>query len=64
MPALSILELGRVREGFTRSDALNDARRLAQHAEALGYTRFWVAEHHNMPTVTTAATGAPAAGPG
>jgi hypothetical protein len=56
MPALSILELGRVREGFTRTDALNDARRLAQHAEALGYTRFWVAEHHNMPTVTTAAT--------
>lgn len=56
MPALSILELGRVREGFTRTDALNDARRLAQHAEGLGYKRFWVAEHHNMPTVTTAAT--------
>ena len=56
MARLSILELGRVREGFTRADALNEARRLAQHAEALGYTRFWVAEHHNMPTVTTAAT--------
>lgn len=56
MALLSILELGRVREGFTRADALNEARRLAQHAEALGYTRFWVAEHHNMPTVTTAAT--------
>jgi luciferase family oxidoreductase group 1 len=53
---LSILELGRVREGFTRADALNEARRLAQHAESLGYKRFWVAEHHNMPTVTTAAT--------
>ncbi|MGA1343146.1 MAG: LLM class flavin-dependent oxidoreductase [Hyphomonas sp.] len=56
MPVLSVLELGRVREGFTRSDALNDARRLAQHAEALGYRRFWVAEHHNMAGVTTAAT--------
>lgn len=56
MPEISILELGRVREGFTRADALHEARRLAQHAEALGYKRFWVAEHHNMPTVTTAAT--------
>lgn len=56
MPELSILELGRVREGSTRADALNEARRLAQHAEALGYKRFWVAEHHNMPAVTTAAT--------
>ena len=56
MAELSILELGRVREGFTRADALHEARRLAQHAESLGYKRFWVAEHHNMPTVTTAAT--------
>ena len=53
---ISILELGRVREGFTRADALNEARRLAQHAEGLGYKRFWVAEHHNMAAVTTAAT--------
>jgi len=53
---ISILELGRVREGFTRADALNEARRLAQHAETLGYKRFWVAEHHNMAAVTTAAT--------
>ena len=56
MANLSILELGRVREGFTRTDALNDARRLAQQAESFGYKRFWVAEHHNMPAVTTAAT--------
>ena len=53
---LSILELGRVRQGFTRADALNDARRVAQHAEQFGYKRFWVAEHHNMAAVTTAAT--------
>jgi luciferase family oxidoreductase group 1 len=56
MAELSILEFGRVREGFTRGDALNEARRLAQHAESLGYKRFWVAEHHNMAAVTTAAT--------
>lgn len=56
MVALSILELGRVREGGGRRESLDAARQLAQHAEALGYHRIWVAEHHNMPTVTTAAT--------
>lgn len=56
MVQYSILELGRVREGFTRQDALNEARSLAQHAEGLGFHRFWVAEHHNMPGVSTAAT--------
>ncbi len=53
---LSILELGRVREGSDRKAALDDARALAQHAEKLGYERFWVAEHHNFPSVVTAAT--------
>ncbi len=52
----SILELGRVREGSDRRAALDEARDLARLAESLGYERFWVAEHHNMPTVTTAAT--------
>jgi luciferase family oxidoreductase group 1 len=56
MTALSILELGRVRQGSDRRAALDEARTLARHAEAWGYERFWVAEHHNMPTVTTAAT--------
>lgn len=56
MVQLSILELGRVREGSDRRAALDGARELARHAEAWGYLRFWVAEHHNMPTVTTAAT--------
>jgi luciferase family oxidoreductase group 1 len=36
--------------------ALDHARDIGQHVEALGFTRVWVAEHHNMPTVTTAAT--------
>ncbi|MEO5827449.1 MAG: MsnO8 family LLM class oxidoreductase, partial [Luteimonas sp.] len=53
---LSILELGRVREGSDRRTALDDARDLARHAESLGYRRFWLAEHHNMPGVSTAAT--------
>ncbi|MDY0272901.1 MAG: LLM class flavin-dependent oxidoreductase [Advenella sp.] len=56
MVKLSILELGRVRQNSSRRIALDEARALAQHAEACGYTRFWVAEHHNMPAVTTAAT--------
>ncbi len=56
MIPLSILELGRVREGSDRRAALDEARTLAQHAERLGYRRIWVAEHHNLPGVTTAAT--------
>jgi luciferase family oxidoreductase group 1 len=53
---VSVLELGRVRQGGTRREALDEARQLARHVEALGYRRIWVAEHHNSPTVTTAAT--------
>lgn len=56
MIPLSVLELGRVRQGGTTRIALDDARDLARHVEALGFTRIWVAEHHNMPMVTTAAT--------
>lgn len=56
MVELSILELGRVRQGSDRRSALAFARTLAQKAEEWGYKRFWVAEHHNMPGVTTAAT--------
>lgn len=56
MTQYSILELGRTRQGSDRRSALDGARELAQHAEALGYARFWIAEHHNMPSVTTSAT--------
>jgi len=50
---LSILDLAVVSEGGTSATALADTTTLARHAEALGYTRFWVAEHHNMPTVAS-----------
>jgi luciferase family oxidoreductase group 1 len=53
---LSVLELGRVRQGSSRRAALDEALILARHVEGLGYRRVWVAEHHNFPTVTTAAT--------
>lgn len=56
MTQYSILELGRTRQGSDRRAALDGARELARHAEALGYARFWIAEHHNMPSVTTSAT--------
>jgi luciferase family oxidoreductase group 1 len=56
MVPLSVLELGRVRQDSTRRTALDEAVILARHVEALGYHRIWVAEHHNMPMVTTAAT--------
>jgi luciferase family oxidoreductase group 1 len=57
MPAaLSILDLAFVPEGGTPADALRRSLELAQHAERCGYTRFWLAEHHNQPAVASAAT--------
>jgi luciferase family oxidoreductase group 1 len=56
MTPLSILELARVVEGSTARVALNNARDLARKAEAWGYSRIWVAEHHNMPGIASAAT--------
>jgi luciferase family oxidoreductase group 1 len=56
MIPLSILDLVQVTEGSTPRDALQRSLRLAQHAEQLGYRRFWVAEHHNMPGIASAAT--------
>ena len=46
---LSVLDLAVVNDGETSANALANTTRLAQRAEALGYTRFWVAEHHNAP---------------
>ena len=52
----SVLDLSPVFEGETASDALRNTLSLAQHAERLGYQRFWLAEHHNMPGIASAAT--------
>lgn len=52
----SILDLAPVCEGGTPAQAFANAVDLARHAEALGYRRYWLAEHHNMPGVASAAT--------
>lgn len=56
MTALSILELARVSAETGARGALDNARDLAAHAENWGYRRIWVAEHHNMPGIASAAT--------
>ena len=56
MTALSILELVRVTQDTDARGALDNARDLAAHAEKWGYCRIWVAEHHNMPGIASAAT--------
>ncbi len=56
MTALSVLDLVPVRQGLTPREALHESAALARHVEALGYTRFWVAEHHNMEGIASAAT--------
>ena len=56
MTALSVLDLVPVPQGATPADALHRALDLARHAEALGYRRYWVAEHHNMVGIASAAT--------
>ena len=53
---LSMLDLVAVREGGTVADALALALRTAQHAESLGFTRYWLAEHHNMSGIACSAT--------
>jgi luciferase family oxidoreductase group 1 len=53
---LSILDLSPVAQGATASDALRNSLDLAQHAESWGYNRYWLAEHHNMPGIASAAT--------
>ena len=56
MTTLSILDLVRVTEDTDARGALDNARDVAVHAEAWGYRRIWVAEHHNMPGIASAAT--------
>ncbi len=50
-----MLDLSPVVQGRTATEALIGTRALAQHVEALGFTRFWLAEHHNMPGIASSA---------
>src|SRR5918998_5751692 len=53
---VSVLDLAQIPEGGTARTALHRSRELARRAEELGYHRFWLAEHHNMPGIASAAT--------
>lgn len=52
----SVLDLATVREGYSISDTYENSLLLAQTCERLGYNRFWLAEHHNMESIASAAT--------
>jgi luciferase family oxidoreductase group 1 len=52
----SVLDLSPIAEGAAAADALRNSASLARLAERLGYRRFWLAEHHNMPGIASAAT--------
>ncbi len=56
MIAVSVLDLAPVPQGHTPGDALRNARDLARHAERWGFQRYWLAEHHNMTGIASAAT--------
>lgn len=56
MTLLSVLDLSPIVEGGTAAQSFRNTLGLAQHAEQWGYRRFWVAEHHNMPGIGSAAT--------
>ena len=53
---VSVLDLAPIVEGGTAGDALRNSLDLARHAEKWGYHRFWLAEHHSMPGIASAAT--------
>jgi luciferase family oxidoreductase group 1 len=56
MVPLSVLDLATITRGSDASTAFRNTLDLAQHAEAWGYRRYWLAEHHNMPGIASAAT--------
>jgi luciferase family oxidoreductase group 1 len=56
MVPLSVLDLSPIIAGGDAAGALRNSADLARHAEAWGYRRYWVAEHHNMPGIASAAT--------
>lgn len=55
-PLLSVLDLAPITEGSDAARSFRNSLELAQHAERLGYRRFWLAEHHGMPGIASAAT--------
>src|SRR6478735_1374252 len=56
MVPLSVLDLSPIAEGSDAGQALRNSLDLARHVEALGFQRFWMAEHHNLPGIASAAT--------
>ncbi len=56
MIPFSVLDLSPIAEGASAADAFRNSLDLARHAEALDYRRYWLAEHHNMPGIASAAT--------
>jgi luciferase family oxidoreductase group 1 len=56
MVPLSVLDLSPIVEGGDAGQSLQNSLDLARHVEALGYRRFWMAEHHNLPGIASAAT--------
>ena len=52
----SVLDLSPIRQGGTAAESFRNTLDLARHAERLGYHRFWLAEHHSLPGVASAAT--------
>src|SRR6059058_6168886 len=55
MTPLSVLDLSPITTGHSGATALRNSLDLAQLADRLGYTRYWVAEHHNLPSVASSA---------
>ena len=55
-PIFSVLDVSPITQGGDAAQAFANSRDLAQHAERLGYRRYWLAEHHNMPGIASAAT--------
>src|SRR5512135_3158221 len=56
MIPFSVLDLSPILEGGTAADAFRNSLDLARHVEHLGYRRYWLAEHHSMPGIASAAT--------
>jgi luciferase family oxidoreductase group 1 len=56
MLSASVLDLCPIVQGGTAADSLRNSLDLARHAERLGFQRYWVAEHHNLPSVASSAT--------